>query len=252
MPLPDNVGAAERQEWLRGELRRSGAVRLKAAADALSVSEMTVRRDLLELEALGAARRVRGGAVGVGPATLADRHPRQARAKRVIAHKLLALVPAEGVVAFDASSTVLRLAGLLDGARDLIVLTNGVETFAALQGKPGIKPVLTGGEDATGSGSLVGPIATRVTAAFHVTHAFCSAAGVDASTGSSEPDLQEAEVKREMSRVAADTVLAVDSTKLGVRSATVCLEWESVSTLVTELDPRATALAPYRDLAGLL
>lgn len=251
MALSENPVAAERLEWLRTALRTQGSVRMKDAAEALSVSEMTVRRDLLELEALGAARRVRGGAVGLGPSSLADRHPRQARAKAKIAQKLLAMVPDQGVVAFDASSTVLRLASALRGARDLMVLTNGIETFAALQGKPGVKPVLTGGEDATGSGGLVGPIAMRVTAAFHVSHVFCSSAGVDPESGSSEPDLQEAEVKREMSRVATRTVLAVDASKLGLRSATVCHEWAVIDALVTELAPTAPVLAPYRGLTEL-
>ena len=59
-------------------------------------------------------------------------------------------------MAFDASSTVMRAATALAGARDLAVLTNGPDTFQALQERPGLTPILTGGQLDTRTGSLVG------------------------------------------------------------------------------------------------
>ena len=130
------TGAAEdRLVWLSEQLDADGSVTIDAAARELGVSEMTIRRDLAALEARGTARRVRGGARAVGPQPFAERRDRAARAKAAIAAKLVEHVPAAGAVAFDASSTITRaLAGALDGAWDLTVLTNGPDTFAALQG----------------------------------------------------------------------------------------------------------------------
>src|SRR5205085_735079 len=129
------------------------------AAEELGVSEMTVRRDLRTLEELGWARRVRGGALPIGPAQLADRQRRRARAKSAIAAKLTRLVPESGALALDASSTVMRAARVLPPVRSLDVITNSVATFAALQNKPGLRPVLTGGTSEPQTGSLVGPLA---------------------------------------------------------------------------------------------
>jgi DeoR family fructose operon transcriptional repressor len=239
--------AEDRQAWLEDRLGADGAVTIAAAAEALAVSEMTIRRDLAELEERGAARRVRGGARAVGPQSFATRTQVAARAKARIAAKLADLVPAEGAVAFDASSTVLRLANGLT-ARDLTVLTNGPDTFAALQGRPGVGALLTGGRLDPLTGSLVGPLACRAAQQLAVDTFVASAAALTPD-GAYEATLDEAEVKR---AIAADrVVLAVDATKLDRRAAALGLEWDRVDVLVTELDPTDARLTPFRALADL-
>jgi DeoR family transcriptional regulator, fructose operon transcriptional repressor len=246
------LAAEERLRWLAERLVAQGAVTIPEAAGALGVSEMTIRRDLAELEERGTARRVRGGARAIGPQSFAERRHTATRAKSRIAAKLAGLVPAEGAVAFDASSTVMRLAGGLGRARDLTVLTNGPDTFDALQGLPGITAVLTGGRREERTGSLVGPLACRAAAQLTVHTFFASATAIDARAGALEATLDEAEVKRSIAAGADQVVLAVDSSKLGGRALAVGLEWDDVDVLVTELDPKNDRLDHYRKLARLL
>ena len=250
--MSGNLATESRLVWIRQRLDDHGQVRIAAAATELDVSEMTIRRDLQELEAQGVARRVRGGAVAVGPMAFADRHKSRARAKARIAAKLLDLVPATGAIGLDASSTLLRLATALGKSRDLIVLTNGWETFHALQGKPGVTPMLTGGELDPRTGSLVGPIAYRAAGSLLMSRLFISAAAVDVEFGPSEPCLEEAEVKRALAGVSGEVVLAVDSTKLKGRSIARSMAWDDVDILVTELEPHDSRLHEYRDLAEIL
>lgn len=249
--LQGSLAAEERLGWLSEHLGTEGSITIAAAAEALGVSEMTIRRDLAELEQQGTARRVRGGARAVGPQPFSTRTSTAARAKSRIATKLAPLVPADGAVAFDASSTVLRLASALGAARDLTVLTNGPDTFAALQGRPGVTALLTGGRLEPRTGSLVGPLACRGAGQLAVHTFFASAAAVDPGTGALESTLDEAEVKRSIAAGAAEVVLAVDATKLGRRAVALGLDWEQVDVLVTELDPADARLDPYRDLADL-
>lgn len=252
MTLAGNLAGEERLAWLRARLAADGAVQLRDAATELGVSEMTVRRDLQELEGLGLVRRVRGGAVATGPTTLGERRRQHARAKARIAAKLLTVVPAGGALAMDASSTLLRLASGLEGAQDLTVLTNGLEAFEALQGKPGVHPLLTGGAHDPRTGSLVGPVATRVAEAINVDVCVLSASGVAPESGSSEATLDEAQVKLAMAAGAGRVVLAVDASKLDQRSMAAGLAWEQVDLLVTDLDPGSPRLAAYRALTTLL
>ncbi|MDQ1438164.1 MAG: hypothetical protein QOK43_1793 [Acidimicrobiaceae bacterium] len=250
--MSGNLATEERLAWLRSRLGDDGRVRIADAAQYLGVSEMTVRRDLQELEATGLARRVRGGAVALGPGLNAHHLPGRGKAKTRIASKILPLLPPVGGLGMDASNTVARIAAGLDSARDLTVITNGLETFQGLQDRPGITPLLTGGRLDHRTSSLVGPIAVRAATHVLLSVLLLSAATVDADLGPSEESIEESEVKRAMASVAEQVLLAVDSSKLGVRSIAVSVEWDQVTTLVTDLDPGDTRLDPYRERVAIL
>lgn len=246
------IASGDRLRWLTDRLAADGAVTLATAAGALGVSEMTVRRDLDELEERGSARRVRGGARAIGPQPFAQRRQTAARAKARIATKLAEMVPATGAVAFDASSTVMRLTGSLDSVRDLTIITNSPETFGALHGLSGVHPLLTGGRLEERTGSLVGPLAHRSASQLSVSTFFASASAVDARTGALEAALDEAEIKRAIAEVSDRVVLAVDASKLGGGGVAVSLAWDQIDVLVTELDPADERLAAYQSLARLV
>lgn len=252
MNISGSLATEERLAWVRQQLDAEGRIHIGDAAERLGVSEMTIRRDLAELEGMGLARRVRGGAVAIGPVAFSERHRHRARAKARIAVKLVSLLPSSGAVGIDASSTMLRLATQIEGARDLTVVTNGPETFTTLQGKAGVTPVLTGGSLEPRTGSLVGPIACRTAGNLLLKRFFMSAAAVHPELGASEACLEEAEVKRALAAVAAEVTLAVDSTKLGTRAVAIGVEWDHVTRLVTELDPGDRRLDPYRNLVKIL
>lgn len=247
-----SVAGEERFARIRERLDADGRVTVRELADELGASQMTVRRDLQQLEAIGVLRRVHGGAVQVGPTVFAERDRQQAQAKAAIARKLLELVPDEGAIGLDASSTLVRLAGLLPGARDLTVITNSLQTFSALQDKHGIEPQLTGGRLEPRTGSLVGDLAVRSAGQLLMQRLFVSAAAVDPAVGTSEACLAEAEVKRALAAHAHEIVLAADSTKLGHWSVATALRWDRIDLLVTELDPGDPLLDPYRELTRLV
>jgi DeoR family fructose operon transcriptional repressor len=245
-----SLAAEERLRWLSDKLAAEGAVTIADAAGALAVSEMTIRRDLHALEERGAARRVRGGARAVGPQPFAERRHIATRAKGRIAAKLAPLLADSGTVAFDASSTVMRLAVALE-AGDLTVLTNGPDTFTALQGLPGVTPLLTGGWLDPRTGSLVGPLACRAASQLTVDTFVASAAALDPGSGALETTLEEAEVKRSIAAGAGTVILAVDASKLTTRAVAVGLDWDRIDLLVTDLDPGDDRLMAYQGLARI-
>lgn len=241
----------ERLGEMRGLIAEHGTVRIDQLAADFGVSEMTIRRDLDELETLGLARRVRGGAIALGPEAWEQRHQENARAKARIAEKLLPLVPASGTVAFDASTTIYRLAAAIETARDLVVVTNGWDTFHSMRNTPGVTATLTGGSEEPRTGSLVGPMAVRAAQDFLYDTFFSSAAAVDLELGSSEAALAESEVKRAFSQTANRIVLAVDHSKLNTRAQARVFDFEDVDLLVTDLEPSDPRLDPYSDLVDI-
>lgn len=242
-----SIEAVDRLEQIEQRVRSAGRVKVTELAVELAVSEMTIRRDLDVLADQGMVQRVRGGAIAVGPQPFAQRFGRQARSKDRIAAKLAGLVGDGGAVGFDASSTVQRLAGHLGRHRELTVVTNGQETFQALQDAPGVTVLLTGGQLDRRTGSLVGPLATRAAREVLLRRLFVSAAALDPRHGTSEATLEEAEVKLAMADVAAEVVVAVDGSKLGQRAPARGLAPDRVDLLVTELDPDDGRLDAYRD-----
>lgn len=241
----------ERIGELRDLIAERGAVRIDELARDFGVSEMTIRRDLDELEALGFARRVRGGAIALGPEPWEQRHQHNARAKAKIAEKLLRLVPPSGTVAFDASTTIYRLAASLQTARDLVVVTNGWDTFQSMKGTPGVTASLTGGTEEPRTGSLVGPMAVRAAEGFLYDTFFSSAAALDFELGPSEAALAESEVKRAFGNTSSRIVLAVDHSKLGTRAQARVFGFGQIDLLVTDLDPSDHRLDRYRELVDI-
>jgi DeoR family transcriptional regulator, fructose operon transcriptional repressor len=243
-----SVDAVERLQKIESKVRIDGRVRVVDLAVELDVSEMTIRRDLDVLAEQGLVQRIRGGAVAIGPEPFAERFTRHVRAKDRIAAKLAPLVGDGGAIGIDASTTLQRLTSHLGDVRNLTVVTNGPDTFMALQDRPGVTPLLTGGQLDPRTGSLVGPIATRSARSLLLRRLFVSAAAVDPVHGTSETTLEDAEAKLALADVAEEVIVAADSSKLGHRTAAHTLTPDRVAVLVTELDPTDARLNPYREL----
>lgn len=247
-----NLNTEDRSTAIRELLEANGRVEIADLAERLNVSQMTIRRDLEQVEAQGLARRVRGGAIAHGPQSFARRWERQAKAKSTIATKLATIMGGSGAIGLDASSTMTRFVAAMPEARDLTVVTNGQETFAALHGRPGVTALLTGGQLDERTDSLVGPLACRAASDLLLDRLFVSAAAIDPELGTSEACLEEADVKRSLGGVAGEIIVAVDSTKLNVRSVARAFSPDRISTLITELDPTSPELDAYRDSMNIL
>jgi DeoR family transcriptional regulator, fructose operon transcriptional repressor len=246
-----SVDAFDRLERICDEVDALGRVKVSDLAVDLSVSEMTIRRDLDTLAEQGRLRRVRGGALALGPQRYSERFGVQARAKERIAAKLASLVPESGAIGMDASSTLQRLATSIAGARQLTVATNGLESFNALRERSGVTVLLTGGQHDPRTDSLVGPLAVRAARDLSLDRLFLSAAGLTPE-GTTEATLEEAEVKLALAEVSTEIVVAVDHTKLERQGVARCLGLDRVGVLVTDLDPKDARLAAYRKAVKVL
>ena len=235
---------------LRDHLITTGSIRITEMAARLNVSPMTIRRDLVQLETAGFARRVRGGAVAMIGPSFAERYKVHARAKAQIAVKLAKMLPTRAAIALDSSSTILHLVRYLDN-RPLTVLTNGLETYHELSRRSLDRIILTGGELHPETGSLVGPIAEKVCNGLAVRRLFISAGGVDLSLGATERYLEEAQIKHALAENATEVILAADISKLDAPELAQSVAWHEISFLVTELPPESVPRA-YRDVVDVV
>ena len=170
----------------------------QALASDLSVSEMTIRRDLNELSEQGQVKRVRGGvrmlrradAPGPGPSGP------QAGIERAIAEAAADLVVDGETIYLDNGSATLALARALRqrDMRNLCVVTNAV-AIAAFLCSESLNVVQLGGE-VRGSGAVVGQQAMRLLESMRFDRCFLCADGFNFDFGISGKHLPEIEVKR--------------------------------------------------------
>lgn len=246
------VIGAERRERLLARLEASGVIRLEEAAAELGVSTMTVRRELEALELEGVVVRVRGGAVATVKArSFTERQGADDQAKTEIARKALDLVPSAGTIAVDASSTAGHLLAQLRSSTDLVIATNSAHNHGLARTVRGVRSILIGGELEPRTESFVGPIACAAAGLLNYDRFFTSAAAADLEHGTSETIIEEAQVKRELLRASRETVLLINSAKLGKHAAAVAVPWDRISIVVTELDPADPRLDGLRALVEL-
>jgi DeoR/GlpR family transcriptional regulator of sugar metabolism len=241
------LAAEQRRAALRAGLSERGQLRLAEVAAEWDVHPMTIRRDFEQLEREGVAQRVRGGLLHVADDVFDRRRARALTAKRKIAAKLRDLVPPEGVIGLDASTTV-HLLATSPLPENISVVTNGLAAFASLHAQPGVRTFLTGGEREERNNSLIGPIAVATVRHFLLARCFLSAAALDPAAGTSETTIEQAALKHAMAEVSGHVVLAVDASKLGQRSLVRSIDLSQVDLLVTDLAPDDARLDDYRDL----
>jgi DeoR/GlpR family transcriptional regulator of sugar metabolism len=116
-------------------------------------------------------------------------------------------------ILLDGGSTTYEIARQLVGRR-LQVVTNSLPVANLLSGCDSIELILIGGCIDHRTGVTIGPMADGLLRTLRVDKAFLSVAGVD-DEGFYNSNLMLVETERTMSRIAATTCIAADSSKFG-------------------------------------
>lgn len=214
--------AVERHRWLLERVNSKGSVRTSQVAEALGVTEETVRRDFEKLAAEGMLMRSHGGAVRLEvdrrEFSAQDRAQQNIGAKQSIAAAAAARIKAGQTVYFDASTTVLQLANLLP-EQPLTVVTNGLQIALALAEKSEIDCVLLGGMLRASSLSTGGWAAEKALEIYHLDAAFLSCRGVHPERGMSDASEVNARLKHAVIERSDEVVLLADASKIGLASS---------------------------------
>ncbi|MEW2488141.1 DeoR/GlpR family DNA-binding transcription regulator [Streptomyces sp. NPDC048411] len=242
-----NLLAEQRRALILDEVRRRGGVRVNELTRKLSVSDMTVRRDLDALARQGVIEKVHGGAVPVVEASTHEpgfeaKSTLELTAKEDIARAAAAMAVPGSAIALSGGTTTYALAQHLLDVPELTVVTNSVrvaEVFHAAQRSTGgpragaATVVLTGGVR-TPSDSLVGPVADQAIGSLHFDVLFLGVHGISVEAGLSTPNLAEAETNRRFVQSARRVVVVADHTKWGTVGLSSFATLEQVDTFITD------------------
>jgi len=245
------MNAHARRQLCLERLAENGEVTVAELSQAAEVSEMTIRRDLEQMERERLLKRVHGGAIspvsrGYEP-PYALRSGRREDAKERIGRLAASLVSENETLVIDVGTTTLALARRLVDAAGLTVVTPSLRAADVLSVTPDLRVIVTGGITRPGEQSLVGDLAERAFDELYCDTVFLGAGGVDAAAGVTEFNLEDTRVKRAALGSARRCVVLADASKLGkVALASVC-PLDRVDVLVTDSSAPEEALAAIRD-----
>jgi DeoR family transcriptional regulator, fructose operon transcriptional repressor len=252
--------AEERRAKIRELLSHKSTITISELVMAFGTSEMTIRRDLDELEARGVCQRIYGGAMSlrvmeypnsVYP-TFASREQAQSREKTAIAQAGVSLVQPGDTIAIDSGTTAAYLAHALRTSSSITVISNSLGVLSQLYDIPSINLVSPGGtlslENMNSGGgdlSFVGPITNTTLRSFRPNKAFLGTSGITIKDGISNLGLFQAEIKRTLIDISEEVILITDHTKFGMASGFLVAGIQRFHKVITDI------LAPPKDVEML-
>ncbi|TKI06138.1 DeoR/GlpR family DNA-binding transcription regulator [Martelella alba] len=259
-PMPADPGKAERPRLLAQDrqlhiietLSRQGTISVTHIAAELDVSDMTIRRDLMELEAEGKLVRIHGGAAlpDNGPPVAMDRdepsfNARLARhcdAKARIAAVAADMARGYQTVALDVGTTTYLVAERLLERHRMKIFTNSVRiAYRMSNGAPDI--YLAGGHMRGDEMAMGGPAAVAQFEQLWFDIAFIGVSGLTGS-GFYDYSFEDVDLKRLYLRRSGVTVVLCDASKFQRMSLVNIAPLQGVDMLITESPPPpAIALA---------
>jgi len=231
-----------RSELIIKFLLRTGTATIEEILDVAGSSAPSIRRDLARLESRGLIRRTHGGATLVEPllyepfrydSSFLAREQRFAQEKRRIGLAAAELVLANETIGLTAGTTTTHIGRSLRHRDKIQVVTNAINIGMELCNQPGIRTYLTGNA------------ALDFLDDVYMDKVFLSVTGLDAERGATTLEPDEALVYRKMLKQAKETIVVVDSSKLGKVSPAFICPASEIHLLITDTGATNEALAPF-------
>lgn len=222
-------------------------VEVSQLADELGVSQVTMRKDLTELERRHLIRREHGFAVLRSPDNVEGRLAYHYEEKRAIAKRAAALVRDGATIMVESGSCcALLVAQLAAERREVTVITNSAFIAASVRDDPTIKVVLLGGIYQKDSQVMVGPMVRQCVEGFYVDLLFAGTDGFSARTGFTNSDQMRAQAVRDMAGHAEHAIILTESEKFNRHGTVPLALGETPVAVITDedlSDEARTALA---------
>ena len=203
-------------------VNQEGTVTVLELAQAIGISESTIRRDLNQLDKLGRIRKVHGGATAAvlmsdgHERNMQEKYSRNIEEKRAIAAYAATLVHPNDFVFLDAGSTTEQMAEYLE-ENTAFYVTNGI-TLAQKLAARGFKTMLLAGRVKASTDAVIGMEAVSSLARYHFTRGFFGTNGITVAEGFTTPDWEEAANKRAAMEHCRQCYVLADNSKFDTLS----------------------------------
>ncbi|MEX2783851.1 DeoR/GlpR family DNA-binding transcription regulator [Streptococcus sp. H49] len=245
----------ERLQRIVDRVNQKGVVTVNDIIQELEVSDMTVRRDLDELEKEGLLSRVHGGAQSISFLQKQEKSNRekqtvQIKEKQEIARSAASLIN-DGETIFIGPGTTLEFLAKELINRNIRIVTNSLPVFNILSKSTTVDLLLIGGEYRSITGAFTGSLARSNVASLKFAKAFISCNGIynnDIATYSeAEGNIQKLAFDNSIEKF-----LLIDSQKFNTYDFCVFYQLTDITALITDSSVRKEDLTKYGQLTHIL
>lgn len=227
----------QRRHAIIALLNEQGEISVDDLSQRFETSEVTIRKDLAELERSGVLLRRYGGAVPLPTEIITeDTTQKVSNRKMAIAQAAVNHIRDHNRIIIDSGSTTAAMIPLLVEKQGLLVMTNSLTVAQALrelENEPTL--LMTGGTWDPFSESFQGQVAEQVLRSYDFDQLFIGADGIDPERGTTTFN-ELTGLSRVMADVAREVIVLVDSEKFGRRIPNLELPWSAINTLITDAD----------------
>jgi DeoR family fructose operon transcriptional repressor len=233
-----------RKKVILNLLKEKDSITNQDILNACNASEITIRRDLTELEEKGFLIRTHGGAVKKTAADylFAYNHKRnQNRKNKEYICKLASrYVNDNDIIFIDCGSTLSFLPKYITKLKSLTVITNSLPIISELISFENIKLIIIGGEVISERKAIYGPSAERGIVQYHANKAFIGTNAVSLAKGLTSYDEKEAAITLKMAENSEKVFLLCDSTKIEKNSFVTFAPLSVLDQIITDvnIDPK--------------
>lgn len=218
---PGSSRQAARQRAISEAVMAEGAIRIEQLADRFSISLMTAHRDLDELESRGLLRKSRGVATALSSSLVESsdvfRLGQQQAEKDALARAAMEFIEPGQSIFLDDSTTVLRMAPLLQERAPLTVITNVLTLMNALNGVRGISLLALGGNYYNWCSAFMGRMTNEAIRTLRADIFVMSTSAITDDICFHQT-LETVDTKRAMFDASTKRILVVDHTKFRKRA----------------------------------
>ena len=207
----------DRQKQILEIIKKDGSVSVSKLSKTLYVAEMTIRRDLSQMEKDGFLHRYRGGAVvkiNTGEMPITERLLLDKEEKEALAKKCLPYLRDDISVFIDSSSTCHYILNLLSAFKNVTVVTNSASALITL-GKLHIPCIFIGGEYYEQDMCTVGSLSENFAKNINVDVAFFTTAGISQTGVISDFDVKQTMIRKIIMQNSKKNVFIFEKGKVG-------------------------------------
>jgi DeoR family fructose operon transcriptional repressor len=230
--------AEERQQKIVELLHQSQKMTVSDLCTTFNVSPSTIRNDLQDLENRGLLKRTHGGAIlnlkTKFEPNFSQKQVDHFEEKQAIGKYAADLIEEGDTVILDTGTSIFEIAKNLKGRKNITVVTNDIGIASFLEQNSELDIILVGGTLRRGLHCTVGPIATENLHNLIVDKAFLGTNGISLKNGLMTPEINTAEVKKVMAKIASEIYLICDSSKFGHNGFIKVLPITSIDHIITD------------------